>query len=299
MEGRWRQRFRADVTRALGKGMRPGVFAKVGDSNLIAYNAFYGLGAGTPVWSGHDELEPVMRRYRETELPPGPDLDPLHSPPAADRRPWNSFTRCSGSAMLGIIAEHLVTPPERMEELPHWWRCDPDRREGESALETEIRLTRPLWCFIQVGSNGISYGRSPESTADGVADLVRRVRRLGSVPVVFTLPPQLNHVAVPGRWEFALETNRLICATAVRERTALFNQWLAMVTGDLVNHGLVEFDGEIFDGLHLETVGGFKSPQAVRRAVEFTPESLRYGANLRNLLVLRLLRDLDRAGDVG
>lgn len=49
--------------------MKEGVFAKVGDSNLSAHYAPYGLGFLEPSWGGYEWLEPAMRRYREVELP--------------------------------------------------------------------------------------------------------------------------------------------------------------------------------------------------------------------------------------
>jgi len=293
MEGRWRKRFLADAERARDAGMRPGVFAKVGDSNMLAFNSFFGMGCREPVWDRHGALRGVVERYAATELPPGADIDFIHCPDAPDRRPWNSFTRVTAAAMMGIIAEHLVLPPEEMEELPHWWREDPDRLPGESALETELRITRPFYALIQVGTNGENYGRTPENTAASVVDLVDRVRRLGSVPVVINIPPQLNHPAVPARWEYAEATARLIADGVARVQAPLVNLWLPLAHGDFVNHGLIEHDGVIFDGFHLDTYGGATAPGALESSVDFRPEALRFGINYRNLLVLKVLQQLD------
>lgn len=295
MEGRWLKQFLVDAERAHREGMRPGVFAKVGDSNVLAFNAFYGLGCARPIWGEQDEagLGRVIDRYRQVELPPGVDIDFAHCPDAPDRRPWNSFTRVTSAAMMGIIAEHLATAPEEMEELPHWWREDPDRLPGESALETELRLTRPFYALIQIGTNGANYGRSPESTAESVVDLVERVRQLGSVPVVINIPPQLNHPMVPTRWEFAEATAKLIAESAERAKVPLLNLWLPLVGEGFVNHGLIEHDGVIFDGFHLDTFGGFGGPSALQNSVDFRPEALRFGINYRNLLLLKVLQELD------
>jgi hypothetical protein len=295
IEGRWLKQFLADADRARRRGMRPGVFAKIGDSNVLAFNAFYGLGCRPPVWGEQDGngLGKVIERYRQIELPPGADVDFVHCPDAPDRRPWNSFTRVTAAAMMGIIAQHLATPPEEMDELPHWWREDPDRLPGESALETELRVTRPFYALIQIGTNGANYSRSPESTAESVIDLVERVRRLGSVPVVINIPPQLNHPMVPTRWEFAEATARLIAEAAERARVPLLNLWLPLSGDGFVNHGLIEHDGVIFDGFHLDTFGGFDAPSALENSVDFRPEALRHGINYRNLLLLKMLEELD------
>lgn len=295
MTGEWLEAFRRDVRRARDRGMRDGVFAKVGDSNLLGYNSFYGLGSLEPVWGEHVGLRPVMKRYREIGLPPGEDVEFIHCPDRSEREPFNSFSRISAATMMGVIARHLTTPPEEQDQLPRWWREDPDRLEGENAIETEIRLVSPLYALVLIGTNGQSHEKSPEETAEAVGDVVERIRDLGPVPVVFTLLPQLDHEALPGRWEFARRTNELICELAARERFPLFNQGLAMVTGDLVNYGLVVNDGIIFDGFHLDTFGGTHTPGGVGRSVDFRPEALRYGANYRNLLLLKVLRDLDQA----
>lgn len=296
LEGRWLERFRRDVDQARKAGMREGVFTRIGDSNMLAFNSFYGLGCREPAWgdqADREELEGVIGRYRALELPPGADIPFIHCPSLDERRPWNSFTRVPAAAMMGIVARHLVRPAEGQGELPHFWREDPDRLDGESPLETELRLTRPLYTLIQVGSNGLNYGDSPEQTAASVADLVARVRRFGSVPVVFTIPPQIDHEAAPGRAGYAKDAAMLIARMAARRRVPLVNFWLALSTENMVAHGLVEEDGVIFDGVHLETFGGAHQPGGLERSIDFHPEALRYGANFRNLLLLRLLRDLD------
>lgn len=296
MEGRWLDRFRRDVERARKAGMRDGVFARIGDSNMLAFNSFYGLGCREPVWGeqpDRPELEEVIARYRETELPPGADIPFIHCPSLDERRPWNSFTRVPAAAMMGIVARQLIHPAEHLDELPHFWREDPDGLPGESPLETELRLARPLYTLIQVGSNGLNYGDSTMETADSVADLVDRIRSFGSVPVVFSIPPQLEHEAAPGRAEYAEEAAMMMAEVAARRRVPLVNLWLALSTEDMQSQGLVEEDGVIFDGVHLETFGSTHKPGGLERSIDFRPQALRYGANFRNLLLLRLLRDLD------
>lgn len=296
MEGLWLKRVLADAERARDRGMRPGVFAKVGDSNILAFNSFYGLGCKEPVWGDHANLEPVMERYRRTGLPAGSDIDFVHCPDVAERRPWNSFTRVTDAAMMGIIAEHLVLPREELDELPHWWRESPERRPGESALENELRVTRPFYALIQIGTNGGNYGRSPRGTAAAIGDLIDRVRALGPVPVVINIPPQLNHPAAPERWEFAEATAKLIAETTARKQAPFLNLWLPLAHGDFVNHGLIEHDEFIFDGFHLDTFGGATTPGALENSIDFRPEALRYGINYRNLLLLKVLQELDALG---
>jgi len=285
--------FRREVERAVDRGLRPGVFAKLGDSNFAAYNVLFGLGFLEPQWGAHRDLEPVMLRYRRVELPPGMDIPFSHSPDAEDRRPWNSFSRMSAASSVGIIADHLLIPPDRMDRPPKDWQTDPDCRPGESLIECELRITRPLYSLIQIGTNSGNYGRTPERTAEMFGKVVEKVRELGSVPIGMTILPQLDHEMHPGRWRFAERTNELICDLAWRERVPLVNQWLALTSEGLANYGLIDYHDGYFDGFHLETYGGFDRPGALERSVDFRPEALRFGVNYRNLLVLRVLRELD------
>ena len=90
IEERSLKQLRRDAARADGRGMRRGVFAKVGDSNMLAFNSFFGLGCREPVWDRHTELEAVMNRYRQIELPPGADIDFTHCPDSSERQPWKT-----------------------------------------------------------------------------------------------------------------------------------------------------------------------------------------------------------------
>ena len=285
--------FRAEVARADEAGMRAGVFGKAGDSNLGAYNALYGLGCREPVWDTHSHLEPVMRKYRAVELPAGHPI-PGQVPEAEDRAPWNSFSRSSEAARSGIIADQLLKPNREVE--PHLgWHPSPECGPDETALEFEIRLIKPRFVLIHLGTNGASYGMTADQTAEQVREMITAIRRLGPAPVAMTIPPQLDEQGHQGRWDFARETSARIAAIARDEGVPLFDQWQALADPRLVNHGMISFDGEYYDGFHLETLGGFRSPDALQRSVDFRLEALVYGTNLRNLLFLHALSSLDAA----
>lgn len=291
-------RLKAEVKRADRMGMHANVFAKAGDSNLSAYNALYGLGCRTPIWDGHASLEPTWSRYRAVTLPAGCGPHPFV--PAADERvPWNSFSRSSAAARSGILAKHVLVPSGEYEGLPQWG-ADPDCPADESLLDFEIRLLKPRYVFVMFGSNGSSYGLSSEQTARQVGELIDAIRKLGPVPVVFTIPPQLNHVQLPtNRWRFAEETSAAIARVARRKRAVLFDLWRPLAEKSLLNHGIIVIDGGYFDGLHLDTPGGFRAPDSLQESVDFRPPALVYGNNLRNLLVLRMLQTLDAALEHG
>lgn len=289
-------RLREDVARADRMGMRPNVFTKAGDSNLAAYNSLYGLGCRTPVWSGHESLEPTMLRYREIELPAG--QGPAgQAPPAEDRIPWNSFSRASAAARSGIIADQILLPSGRYDgpDSPTTWKPDPDCPPDESMLNFEIRLTRPRYVFVNFGTNGASYGMSSRQTAEDAGRVIEEIKRLGPVPIVFTIPVQLDRGDKQGRWVFAKETSECLIEVAAAAGVPVFDQWGVLADQRLINHGMIEYDEGFFDGFHLETPGGFRKAGALQKSVDFRPSSLLYGAPLRNLLLLRTLTVLDTA----
>ncbi|MBK5233595.1 MAG: SGNH/GDSL hydrolase family protein [Thermoleophilia bacterium] len=289
-------RLRADVARADDMGMRANVFAKVGDSNLASYNALYGLGCRMPVWDCHSWLEPTMLRYREIPLPPGNDALGT-ARPAEERAPWNSFSRLSAATRSGILAKQLLKPSKSSVGPKNLkiWLPDQDCPPDESPLSFEIRLVKPRFVFVNLGTNGANFGMSSRKTAKNALRVVTAIRRLGPVPILMTLPPQLDHEILPGRWRFAEETSNWIAEFAKRSEVALFDQWSVLSDERLVNYGLVDHDREIFDGFHLETPGGWRDPDALQSSVDFRPPALLYGANLRNLLLLQTLATLDAA----
>ncbi len=291
-------RLRATVARAGRKGMREGVFAKAGDSNLVGHNLLYGLGCRAPQWGDWQWLEPTMHRYREVELPPG-EGPAVQVPGVEQREPGNSFTRVSAAGAFGIIASHLYERSSKFRS-DLGWKPDPGCRPRQSMLDFEMRLTRPRWVLVNVGTNGANYGHSPDQTASQVAKLIRAISRRGPVPVVCTPPPSLNHAELTGRWDFARETSDRIRQVVRQAGVPLIDQWKMLtdqrlVDQGLVNHGLIEFDGPYFDGFHLETASGFRDPDALQNAVDFRGEALRFGANLMNLVYLRTLHALDSA----
>jgi hypothetical protein len=283
-------RLGADVARADGMGMRAGVFAKVGDSNLAMYHALYGLGFLDPVWGGHEWLEPTMLRYREVELPLG---DPPPGQPLPENAPSNSFSRSSAATRSMIKPEHLMDPASDFAEQPLGWLPDSHCPPDETMLRYEIELLKPRYVLLNVGSNGAKYGLSGKKTGKQVGRIIKEIRKLGPVPIVFTIPPQIDRDEVQGRWKYVEETNRTIEAAARKAKVPVFDQWTVLNDESLTFNGLVELDTGYFDGLHLETLGGFREPDALERSVDFSPEGLCYGTNLRNLLVLQVLQRLD------
>lgn len=285
--------LRDEVARADRMGMRPDVFAKAGDSNLAAYNALYGLGCREPEWHGFEWLEPTRQRYRRVELPPGDGpADQVARP--ENRTPWNSFSRRSAAAYCGIIGDYLIEPSSKFAHEPGW-QPDPACAPGESVLECEIRLVQPRFVFINLGTNGSSYGMNGRETAEEVGELIDEIRRLGPVPIPMTIPVQLDGHGKKGRWDFAKDASEWMVRIAAEKGSPIFDQWSMLADDRMLNHGMIDFDEDIYDGFHLETIGGFRAGDALQRGVDFSPKALVYGTNMRNLLMLRALHAIDSA----
>ena len=167
-------------------------------------------------------------------------------------------------------------------------------------MSCELDEIRPRYTIIMTGSNdyflddkfGLEVGAVTRPRMDRV---IAAVRRLGSVPVVSTLPPLLADSGGP---EAIDPINREIVASAEANRVPVINLWRALVRPGMTNSGMDE------SGIHLRTVaGGFSpsldpSPTTFQDSVDFRPEALTAGTNLRNLIWLKTLAALDRAAGV-
>lgn len=301
--GHWdeeaKRRWRESVARADGMGMREGVFAKIGDSNIAAYNSLYGLGLLEPVWDRHAGLEPTMEHYRRVALPRGDDPGGQVRPGDGPGIEWNSFSRASAAARQMIHGGHLLEPSGRFSDRVLGWLPDSENLPDESMLHCELRVLKPRFAFVNIGTNGQVYGITPEESVAMVAQVVEEIIRLGTVPVVMTVPPKLDPDGVGESWEYSRRLSEGLREVARGAGVPMFDQWSAFADERLVNFGVVESDSGYFDGIHLETPGGFRDPASLEKSVDFRPEALRYGANLRNLLLLMTLEALDEALEAG
>ncbi len=69
--------------------------------------------------------------------------------------------------------------------------------------------------------------------------MIDEIKRLGPVPVVFTIPVQLDHAGAEreGRWVFAKETSEWIRVLAREAEVPLCDQWSVLADQRLVNQG--------------------------------------------------------------
>jgi hypothetical protein len=274
------RRLKREVARADRAGMRPKVFAKVGDSNTEWEQNLYGLGCRPVEFGARPDLEQVQRRYTTV------DLGSLRTFPGCD--PANPFSRMSAATVSGVWAEWLLTPAAELlatGSIPPSAECRP----AQSPLRCELDLLDPRYALIMIGTNDALIGLQLGEVFEGhIRDLVRTTRASGPVPVLSTLPPMPIPTA---GGEFGTErideANGIIWRVAKEMGVPLINLWRAMTGPEMVNEGLAS------DDLHLGIFGGEDSSEMLANSAVLTPEALRYGANHRQLVWLQTLARLD------
>lgn len=275
-----------DIDRADQRGMNAEVFAKVGDSNTEWPQNLYGLGCRKVGFGSNGDLKAVVDRYSAVEFA---ELEAL-----PDCRPVNSLTRRSAAAVSGVWTEWLMTPTA---ELPATGISAPTEECGpeQTPLDCEIGLLEPRWVLIMTGTNDALLGRPLGETFRGLlVKMIKRVRELGSVPVLSTLPPMAvsAHNGQPGEERIG-EANQIIKSVAKENGVPLINLYAALTAPKMVNQGLAG------DGLHLGVFGGDNQPDVMRGSAMLTIPALKYGANRRNQIWLQTLDRLDRSSSSG
>lgn len=274
------KQLRREVARADRAGMRPRVFAKVGDSNTEWAQNLYGLGCRPVDFGSRPDLARVLRRYTAVSL------DGLRSFP--DCLPANSFSRWSAATVSGVWTQWLITPVGELRSsgsIPASVECG----VAQTPLSCELDLLRPRYVTIMIGTNdaliGLPLGDEYRGHLKGV---VRGVRESGSVPVLSTLPPMPIPTASGEDGEERInEANEIITQVSREMKTPLVNLWRAMTSPEMENEGLAK------DDLHLGVFGGESSPDILANSAVLTPEALAFGANRRQLIWLELLARLD------
>lgn len=280
------QRLLREVARADREELSPNVFVKVGDSNTEWAQNLYGLGCREVGYGSNAHLREVVARYSEKKFP---ELEPM-----PECSPINSITRRSAAAVSGVWTEWLMTPTEELPATgiaPPSEECEP----RQTPLDCEIGLLEPRWVIIMSGTNDALLGMPLGETYRGLLEkMVDRVRELGPVPVLSTLPPMAvaAHSGEPGD-ERVNEANRIIESVASARQVPLINLHAALTAEGMVNNGLAT------DGLHLGAYGGDAQPDIMRGSAMLTIPALKHGANRRNLIWLQVLEKLDRAAATG
>lgn len=282
LSGQAGNRLRREVARADDKDLNPDVFVKVGDSNTEWPQNLYGLGCREVGYGSNGNLKQVVEQFSQVRFP---ELEPM-----PECSPINSLTRRSAAAVSGVWTEWLMTPTEELPATgvaPPTDECEPQ----ETPLDCEIGLLQPRWVLIMSGTNDALIGLPLGNTYRGLLEkMVDRVRELGPVPVLSTVPPMAvpAHTGEPGE-ERVGEVNGIIREVAAEEQVPLIDLHRALSADGMVDEGLAS------DGLHLGVYGGEAQPDIMRGSAMLTIPALKYGANRRNLIWLQTLQRLDQA----
>ncbi|MFQ3535796.1 MAG: GDSL-type esterase/lipase family protein [Aggregatilineales bacterium] len=146
---------------------------------------------------------------------------------------------------------------------------------NEPPLVCEYRMRKPAVALIMIGTND-SGGVDPAVYERNLSRIVEISIEMGVIPVLSTIPPKLNDA-----WngERAQQWNNIIKAVARRYDVPLMDYWLALQNAP--NYGIEA------DGIH-------PSVPPDGNTTRFTPENLRYGYTIRNLVALQALDALRR-----
>lgn len=179
----------------------------------------------------------------------------------ARRGSWekDSFLTPSLAAGGGF---NVASPLDPTWADPTW--CQPE----ESPLTCELRVANPAFAIIMFGTNDVNT--TPAASFDlYLRDVVSQALAAGVIPILSTFPPR------PENPDKSKLLNQIVASIAHDYQVPLVN--FARALQDLPNHGV-----DPQDSTHLTL-----PPHG--HADIFTPESLRYGFNLRNLLTLQAL----------
>lgn len=278
--GKVRGKHIATLRRGRRLGNRVNVFAKVGDSISESPAFAQALGCGRWTAQRPDRLRPVVRLFSRRVLTGTSAYCPR----------VDSFSRNSAATLSGKASDWPLTPGAAV---------DPSCGSDETPLACEIRLIRPAYALVLIGTNDLALaaalgGDPVPGFVANVTHIVQTARSSGVVPILSTIPRRAD---LPDSEPEVRALNSAVHAVARRMRAPLIDLWRALEP--LPDHGLAR------DGIHLSLFGGPDcagpcDPNTCMpgcRPGNLTAAGVAYGYNARNLitaLTLSRLADLER-----
>ncbi len=246
----------------LALGNRADIFSKVGDSITATPDFLTQMGApsynpANPVLVGtHTNLANTINYFR---------------PVPVDGSGADSFDHVSWAAAGGWQSGSVFDPAFNRSAVQAGVALP-----GETPLGTELRLTRPAFALIMLGTNDTFAGIGPDLFRQRMAAIVALTEQHGVIPVLSTIPDMLYN---GGAFEpLVLAYNQVIADVAADLDVPLWNYWLALQ--GLPLQGLDQY------GIHPST---FPSGSGVIADV-----ALSYGYNMRNYTAMLVLDKLLR-----
>lgn len=314
IDGAAKERLRAVFAAGQARGLRAGVFMKVGDS-ITASGAFLtDLGCGRANLAEHEGLRPALEHFAATELPLGAS--------AARCGVGNSFSRRSLASQVGWSAVHVLRPapsPTATAEgaalgeseaggaasepatvdpstlavteavsvtsaisdtaqaapTPPGWPPE-CAPPNDTPLRCELTVIRPAFAVVMFGTNDLEAGVDLASYAHNLRRIGQELLEAGVIPVFSTIPPRPRHRRADAR---VSGYNQTVKAVADELGLPLWNYWAQLDGPEVLGRGISG------DGVH---------PNVWRYGGDFSATGLRYGYNLRSLGALRALDRLWR-----
>jgi hypothetical protein len=179
--------------RGLANGNNPRAFSKIGDGEIATewFFAAFDLGEAHYDLGPYQNLAPAIEHFS------------------------GSFERIGGAARRGFNTERILDPSERDRKL-----CRPE----ESPLICELRLHRPAFAILSLGTNQVWQ---PEEFEQGMRQILELLLSKNVIPVLSTKGDNL---------EGDHRINQAITCLAQEYELPLWNFWSAIQT--LPHHGL-------------------------------------------------------------
>jgi hypothetical protein len=174
-------------------GLRPDVFAKLGDSITESGSYLKDIGHGWYELGAWSRLEPVVQYFRRHSFTGDPEN--------------NSFSRSSVSAEAGWTSRALLHADD-----------------GRSPLDLELDATRAAFAIVMTGTNDAERSTA-EVYEHNLREVIARVEGRHVVLVLSTVPDQMSSDEAGRR---GLEINGVIRRLAAEHHLPLVDYWAAM-----------------------------------------------------------------------
>lgn len=231
--------MRAIYQRGQAAGNNPSAFSKIGDGEISAEWFFtaFDLGENYYDLGTHANLSPAIEHFA------------------------GSFGRIGMAARRGFNTERILDPDQSVADL-----CEP----GESPLTCELRLHRPAFAMLSLGTNQVWL---PEDFEQGMRQILGILLSNHVVPILSTKGDNL---------EGDHRINRIIACLAQEYRVPLWNFWSAIqplpdhgLQADLehLTYGIIDFDDEraMQSAWTVRNLTGLQALDAVWREVTSAP----------------------------
>lgn len=228
--------MRAVYELGLQNGNNPNAFSKVGDCETAAswFLMDFDKGASYYNLGGYANLQDAIDLFQ------------------------GSFGRSSLAARPGFTVASVLNP---------YWSDPKNCKSQESPLDCELRIHRPSYAFILLGTNDVSF-KTRTTFETKIQAILDSLLQKGVIPILATKADNV---------EGDNSINQAIAEISFRNHIPLWNFWAAVQP--LPDHGLQE------DGVHLTWAPNDFSDSA----------SLRRAWPIRNLTALQVLQSVVQA----